>query len=75
MYADTKSRIKFSDGVSKPFLSKRGVKQGDVLRPMLFNIFINNIVGKLDCSDADPVLVGEVSQLFAICRRSCTFIR
>ena len=47
IYADTKSRIKFSDGVSKSFLSKRGVKQSDVLSPMLFNIFINNIVEKL----------------------------
>ena len=49
------SRIKLSDGVSKSFLSKRGVKQGDVLSPMLFKIFINNIVEKLECSDADPV--------------------
>jgi hypothetical protein len=47
MYADTKSRIKISDGVSKSFLSKRGANKDDVLSPMLFNIFINNIVEKL----------------------------
>jgi hypothetical protein len=28
---------------------------------MLFNIFINNIVEKLECSDMDPVLVGDNS--------------
>jgi hypothetical protein len=28
---------------------------------MLFNIFINNIVEKLECGDADPVLVGDIS--------------
>jgi hypothetical protein len=60
MYADTKSRIKLSDGVSKSFLSKRGANKDDVLSPMLFNIFINNIVEKLECSDADPVLVGDI---------------
>jgi hypothetical protein len=28
---------------------------------MLFNIFINSIVEQLECSDADPVLVGDIS--------------
>ena len=32
-----------------------------ILLPMLFNIFINNIVEKLECGDADPVLVGDIS--------------
>ena len=72
MYADTKSRIKFSDGVSKSFLSKRGVKR--VLSPMLFNIFINNIVEKL-VMWIQFWLVTSLSIVCYIFRRPCTFIK
>ena len=58
MYSDTKSQIKFNEGLSKPFRSTRGVKQGDMLSPLLFNIFINKIVDKLDNCNSDPVHVG-----------------
>ena len=53
MYENTRYRIKFSDGLSEPFPSKRGVKQGDVLSPTLFNIFINNIVNEIQDNNAD----------------------
>ena len=61
MYTDTVSRIKFSNGLSPPFLSERGVKQGDVLSPLLFNYFINNLVGNLDNKHTDPVAIGDTS--------------
>ena len=32
-------KIKFSNDLSEPFISERGVKQGDVLSPLLFNFF------------------------------------
>jgi hypothetical protein len=31
LYEETKMQVKFVDGLSKPFLSARGVLQGDVL--------------------------------------------
>jgi hypothetical protein len=48
MYTDTICRITFSNGLSAPLSSERGVKQGDVLTPLLFNNFINNLVDDLN---------------------------
>jgi hypothetical protein len=59
MYSESKSQIKFYEGLSKPFLSTRGIKQGDVLSPLLFSIFINKIVEKLDDCESDPIHVGN----------------
>ena len=61
MYTDTTCKIKFSNGLSNPFLSERGVKQGDVLSPLLFNFFINNIVDALQVDKTDPVVIGNSS--------------
>ena len=44
MYGSTTNKIKFTNCLSDSFESNRGVKQGDVLSPLLFNIFMNNIV-------------------------------
>jgi hypothetical protein len=42
-------------------LSARGVLQGDVLIPLIFNIFINGIVETLQDENSDPVLIGNTS--------------
>ncbi|CAG2229900.1 unnamed protein product [Mytilus edulis] len=68
MYDDTTCRIKFQNGLSEEFISNRGVKQGDVLSPLLFNLYINNLVKSLQDANTDPIVIGDTtinSLLFA----------
>ena len=43
IYAKNEIFIKLSGGLTKSFVSKIGVKQGDVLSPILFNLYINKL--------------------------------
>jgi hypothetical protein len=61
MYTDTICRITFSNGLSAPFSSERGVKQGDVLSHLLCHYFINNLVDDLNKDNTDPVVIGDTS--------------
>ena len=47
IYRNTKVRIKFNDGIfSEPIYTKKEVRQGCGLSPVLFNIYINKIIHK-----------------------------
>ena len=61
MYKDTKYRIKFRSGIFKEFPSMCGVKQGYILSPLLFNLFINDLVKSLEASGCDPTIVNGLS--------------
>ena len=62
MYKDTNARLKFSNGLSETFPSECGVKQGDVLSPTLFNIFIDGIVSDLRSErNCEPVVINGMS--------------
>ena len=68
MYQDSKCRNKFSNGVSNEFSSTCGVKQGDVLSRLLFNLFIADLVKKLIISNCDPIVIKYISVNTLLCR-------
>ena len=63
-YRNVKAKVRINDVDSDWFESKVGVRQGDTLSPLLFNIFINGIVEKVKQSSIG-VLIGDtlVSEL------------
>ena len=61
MYHETKCRIKFQNGISHDFTSTFRVKQGDVLSPTLFNLYIDNLVNDLKIGHTHPLVVGDVT--------------
>jgi hypothetical protein len=47
MYTSVKTRVKVTDGFTELFDSHIGLKQGDVLSPLLFNLYINELSKQL----------------------------
>ena len=53
MYSKLQSCIQLQGGVSTTFNSLVGLKQGCNLSPLLFNLYINDIVSKINTSNRD----------------------
>ena len=60
MYSNTGVSIKLSDGMTESFKSNIGVKQGCVMSPTLFNIFISDFPESLKEVDCAPVKLHDI---------------
>jgi len=56
MYSDGEASIKIYGCLSKTFSCDTGVRQGDVLSPNLFNVFINDLPKCFDTNQFAPVI-------------------
>jgi retron-type reverse transcriptase len=60
MYSYSTSCVKINDKLTEFFATKLGVKQGDILSPNLFKIFINDLPSYLS-NTKDPVILDNSS--------------
>jgi hypothetical protein len=56
IYSNDMAGVKFGDKYSPPFRTNRGVRQGCVLSPLLFNIFLSDIQNIFDSSGDNPMM-------------------
>ena len=64
MYSNSKCSIKFGSKRTDYFAYQRGVRQGCVLSPLLFNLSLNEIPNLLKaCNSNDPIILSNSSPL------------
>ena len=54
MYTNNSSVVKINGLITEEFSIKSGVRQGDILSPLLFNIFINDITKEFQSDECSP---------------------
>ena len=63
IYSNTKCSIKCGNQRTEYFNYCKGVRQGCILSPMLFNLYLNEIPSLLDNNDTDGILLPNGSRL------------
>ena len=58
IYTNNQMFGKVGGGLTKPFVTTVGVKQGCIFSPLLFNLYINKLPDVYD-SECDPVIVNN----------------
>ena len=66
LYENDVCRIKLDNGISNTFLATQGVKQGCILSPLLFNIFMADLPDRLSNDSCKPVKVDELNKISCI---------
>ena len=59
IYRRNCSSLKVNGHISESFEVHSGVRQGDVMSPLLFNIFINDIIDEFQSQECDPPVLDE----------------
>ena len=61
LYKNASARVKIENKLSESIKISRGLKQGDMLSPLLFNIFINDIIKEFEKPECDaPTLINDL---------------
>ena len=63
IYSNDVACIKTGDSLTPSFLANQGVKQGCILSPTLFNIFLSDFQHLIETDECDPVKLSDVTKL------------
>ena len=66
IYMNEKCQVKIGQTLSEAFDANQGVRQGCILSPLLFNIFISELPEILDKDENEPAMIGNHTKISSI---------
>ena len=57
LYRNDSCQVKLEDGLTKSFLTNQGVKQGCILSPLLFNIYLSDLTRQIGGENCKPLKI------------------
>ena len=70
-YVDQQMRIKWNNRLSQPFGVRNGLRQGSVLSPILFNVYIDDLLQQLEKRSQ---IRWYICRCIGLCRRHYTVV-